>query len=255
MDPDTVNTTISNRTAKIALITAAMESSTLSLSKKKLWTKTEQQFIVKYSVQGAYTYALIVLSTSLLQRSSSSSHCKFYQTKELSSSVRETVYWVKQAFDSEQAYPVDPNFVFSTEDTTLFVFEGSTGDGEECEWNLIDKTNDWSVRSDFEVWNDAENSAGLRVRLSYTMLATGLMSPLYIDVSGLTEEELSPNICPGAILRQKVKRLCKGGDDIHNDGFGWLGSGFTSGDCCESCFEGRGNDTCITHHRWNRRSN
>ena len=56
------------------------------------------------------------------------------------------------------------------------------------------------------------------------------MSPLYIDVSGLTEEELSPTICPGAILPQKVKRLCRGGDDIHNDGFGWLGSGFTSGD-------------------------
>ena len=55
--------------------------------------------------------------------------------------MRETVYWVKQAFDSEQIYPVDPNFVVSTDDTT-FYFEGSTGDGEEWEWKLIDKSND-----------------------------------------------------------------------------------------------------------------
>ena len=68
------------------------------------------------------------------------------------------------------------------------------------------------------------------MRLTYTMTATGLMSPLYIDVSSLNEEELSPTTCPDAILPQKVKRLCRGGDDIHNDGFDGLGSGFTSGD-------------------------
>jgi len=84
------------------------------------------------------------------------------------------------------------------------------------------------------------------------MTATGLMSPLYIDVSSLNEEELSPTTCPDAILPQKVKRLCRGGDDIHNDGFGWLGSGFTSGDGCESCFEGRDKGTCIMQQRWNR---
>jgi len=56
--------------------------------------------------------------------------------------VRETVYWVKQVFDSEQVYPVDPNFVFSTDDTALFCFEGNTGNGDEWGWKLNDKTND-----------------------------------------------------------------------------------------------------------------
>jgi len=130
LDPDTVNTTISNRTTKIALITAAIESDTLP--------KTEQRFIVKYSVQGAYTYALTVLSTHYCEGDPTPHIARFISQEELPYNV----YWVKQAFDSEQAYPVDPNFVFSTDDTTLFVFEGSTGDGEECKWNLIDKTND-----------------------------------------------------------------------------------------------------------------
>ena len=106
------------------------------------------------------------------------------------------------------------------------MFEGkSTGKGgeEEWEWKLVDNTNgNTSVRSDFEVGSEAEQGGGLRVRLTFTFTASGLAAPPYVAVSGLTEEELSPELCPDGILAEKVANLCKGGDDLFNKAYGWL---------------------------------
>ena len=38
----------------------------------------------------------------------------------------------------------------------------------------------------------------------------------------MSKEELSPELCPDGILVTKVPRLCKGGNDPFNNGFGWL---------------------------------
>ena len=84
----------------------------------------------------------------------------------LSASTKETIEMVKVAFRAEEVYPANPNLVLSTDDTTLFVFEGKSVDGgdEEWAWKIIDSDNSNSgVRSDFEVGDDAENSGGLRI--------------------------------------------------------------------------------------------
>ena len=61
------------------------------------------------------------------------------------------------------------------------------------------------------------------LRLTLTISASGLHAPPYIAVSGLTEEELYPILCPDRILAAKVPGLCKGGDNVGNvSGFGWL---------------------------------
>lgn len=65
-------------------------------------------------------------------------------------------------------------------------------------------------------------AGGLRVRLTFTFTASGLSAPPYVAVSGLTEDELSPELCVDGILAEKIPGLCKGGDDLFNEGFGWL---------------------------------
>jgi len=143
---------------------------------------------------------------------------------ERSPSTLRTIEMITKVLGCESVYPVNPNLVLSTDDTTLFVFEGTTKENgeEEWDWKLIEVGNNSSVRSDFEVGSDAENSGGLRVRLTFTFTAAGLAAPPYVSVSGLSEEELSPELCPDGILAAKVKRLCKGGNDLHNTGWGWL---------------------------------
>jgi hypothetical protein len=126
---------------------------------------------------------------------------------------------------SDDVYPANPNFVFSTDDSTIFAFEGVSNDNgdEDWEWKIIDTAGGNSgVRSDFKVRDDGEMAGGLRVRLTFTFSAAGLAAPPYVSVSGLTAEELSVDACPDGILATKVMRLCKGGDDLHNTGFGWL---------------------------------
>ena len=131
--------------------------------------------------------------------------------------------WMKKAMNADKIFPVDPNLVLSTDDTTLFVFEGSSEGSDEWEWKMIDKTNgNASVRSDFERGDDPENSGGLRVRLTVTFTASGLAAPPYVAVSGLTESELSVDKCPDGLLAAEIPGLCKGGDDIFNAGIGWL---------------------------------
>ena len=68
------------------------------------------------------------------------------------------------------------------------------GEDDTWEWKLLNTGNDTSVRSDFEVGKDNEMSGGLHVRLTFTFTAGGLAAPLYVSVSGLTPEELSPKL-------------------------------------------------------------
>ena len=65
-------------------------------------------------------------------------------------------------------------------------------------------------------------AGGLRVRLTVTFTASGLAAPPYVAVSGLTDSELSPEDCPDGILAAEIPNLCKGGDDLFNNGPGWL---------------------------------
>ncbi len=107
----------------------------------------------------------------------------------------------------------------------MFVFEGATNDGciDKWEWKIYDKTEPASsVHSDFQVGDDVQMAGGLRVRLTFTFTASGLAAPPYVAVSGLTEEELFPALCEHGILAEKIPGLCKGGDDLFNEGFGWL---------------------------------
>jgi hypothetical protein len=69
---------------------------------------------------------------------------------------------VKKTFWGRQVFLVHLSLVLSTDDTTLFVFEGKAcgmGEEDEWEWKIVDATNTNSlVRSDFEVGENIEIS-------------------------------------------------------------------------------------------------
>ncbi len=120
----------------------------------------------------------------------------------LSDDAKKTVEWVREAFGADEVHPVDPNLVLSTDDTTVFVFEGAQNDGRigigigigigKWEWKICDKSEpSSSVHSDFQVGEGVQMAGGLRVRLTFTFTASGVVAPPYVAVCGLTEEELS----------------------------------------------------------------
>ena len=58
--------------------------------------------------------------------------------------------------------------------------------------------------------------------MTFIFRASGLAALSYVLVSGLTPDTLSVEACPDGILATKVPGLCKGGDDLHSNSFGWL---------------------------------
>lgn len=227
LDPTSIDCGAPTRAAKISTVVAAMLGNKLSLLTKKLQVKTASRYRSEHSVMCGYSYAMTALMTHYFDGPSPPwMKGKALAVENLASSTRTTVEMVKNALQAENVYPANPNLVFSTDDTTLFVFEGTPpakGGEEEWEWKLVDNTSgNTSVRSDFEVGSEAEQGGGLRVRLTFTFTASGLAAPPYVAVSGLTEDELSPELCPDGILAEKVANPCKGGDDLFNNGYGWL---------------------------------
>jgi hypothetical protein len=224
LDPNGVNIKVSDKTAKAAMVAIAMGDNGMRFTKKKLLTKTASRFCSEHSVMMGYAYATTVLSTHFIEGHGPTNHIANGNMEKLSFDAKETIEMIKEAYGADDIYPVNPNLILSTDDTTLFVFEGAKDSKEDdWEWKLVDTTNgDSSVRSDFQVGEDAANSGGMRVRLTFTFTASGKSAPPFIAVSGLTPEELSPVLCPDGILTAPVRGLCKGGDDLTNTGIGWL---------------------------------
>ena len=223
LDPESIECGISDKTAKAAMVAVAMGDSDLQFTTKKLQTKTESQYQAEHSIMGGYAFATTVLSTHFIE-GPRPKHLEKFNPEKLSASALETIEWVKEAYDAQHLHPVNTNLLFSSDDSTMFVFEGATDEKtEEWGWKIIDSTQgDSSVRSDFEVGTDHENSGGLRVRMTFTFTASGLAAPHYVAISGLTADELSIEDCPDGLLAAKVPGLAKEGDDIFKNSFGWL---------------------------------
>ena len=170
----------------------------------------------------AYSYALTALLTHFFE-GRRPSWMNDVNLDNLSDSTKKTVDMVKEAYGSD-LYPAHPDLVLSSDDSTIIAFEGKArreGGEMEWDWKLLDPAaNNASVRSDFEVGDNNANSGGLRIRITFTFTASGSYAPVFICVSGLTKEELSPELCPDGILATKVPRLCKGGNDPFRNRFG-----------------------------------
>ena len=224
MSPDSVDTAVSNQSAKISSIAAAMRADfTLGLTKKSLLTKTETRFVAENSFRSAYAYATTVLSTHFISGPVPREGYPYYNESKLSKEALDTMSTAAEACGADHIYPVNPNLVLSTDDTTVFAFSGTSEDGNDWEWKFLSPSESGGHLSDFDVGSDAENSGGLRLRLTFTFTGSGLMAPPYVCVSGLTDQELPVDACPDGILVKEVPGLCKGGsNDVFAEGSGWL---------------------------------
>ena len=219
-DPGNVSEGSSNTLAKTMMVASAMSTEVGTFTTKKLLPKTEKRFQSEHSLMMGYSYAATVLATHFIE-GPVPTKLKNYKYDNLNRDARESVDWMKSALQATEIYPVNPNLVMSTDDSTMFAMEGVTNDAGDWDWKIVPTYGDSSVRSDFKV-SDHSIMNGLRIRITVTMTASGLTAPPYITVDGLTAEELCPILCEDGILATEVPGLCKGGDNIANSGSGWL---------------------------------
>jgi len=215
---------VGDRSTKVGLIAAAMmDGFDLGLSDKKLLTQTETRYIASHSIRSMMAYLTTVLATHFLPGSAPSKGYEQYDPSKLTEDAAYTLKQAAGAYGVANIFPVNPNLVLSTDDTTVFAFSGASTDGSDWSWKFLSASEESGHLSDYEVGSSAEHSGGLRVRLTFTFTASGLMAPPYVAVTGLTEEELPAEACPDGILVQEIHGLCRGGsNDVFAEGSGWL---------------------------------
>ena len=188
LDPDSVNTRVCDKTCKTLMTAVVMsESDDINFNTHQSTNKTEARFITEHSVMSHMSNALTVCCTHIKAGSRPpwmKNDCRYKNKEPISDSTAWTLDQMKQLLGTDEIYCAVPDLVMSTDDTTLFAFEGRLEKGK-WEWKIVDITQgDRSVHSNFEVGKDPENGAGLRVRLTFTFTASGLFAPLLISVTG-----------------------------------------------------------------------
>ena len=91
-------------------------------------------------------------------------------------------------------YPILPGLIFSTDNSTLFVFEGKAKMTES--WYLLQDNgfNDDVAKYNHSIYGNEEGGIdhlnGLMVRLTFTMNATGILAAAFITVTSVSEKKL-----------------------------------------------------------------
>ena len=116
-----------------------------------------------------------------------------------------------------------PMFISTTDDTTVFAFEGAV-DSSEGEGFIVCKDDDLGTRSAYTQHTSSTTSLrGLRIRHSVTFNAYGNAAPLYATIYGLTEQELPVKTCPSGVLPLLLPGFCFGGSqDVSNTTVGHI---------------------------------
>jgi hypothetical protein len=118
---------------------------------------------------------------------------------------------------------VKPQNTLSSDDTVTFAFAGTEKKG--AAWRLVEArslgkagTNSKYQRDDSGYLN------GLRVKITYTFSAAGMVADLFVSICDLTKVELPKDTCPEGILKIKIEGLCVGGAGVTvgSKGHGWL---------------------------------
>lgn len=231
LDPETVDVTVCDKTSKKYLVAVGMSSSKddkvqCNLSKKSLRGKTLTRLIAESSVMAAMSNTCTCLATHAIEGTRPAELGGPIDYDKLDDDVRETFEMTKAALGADDIYFVHPQLVLSIDDSRVFAFEGTVDESGEWSWKLIVESGDdrnSGVYSDFKVTDNAGKKGGISVKITFAFTAAGTMAPIYIAVTGLTEKELDPELCPSGFLPYKVPNLCKGGNDVHsNGGFGWI---------------------------------
>ena len=117
---------------------------------------------------------------------------------------------IKMANEGLDVRVVLPMFVSTTDDTTMFAFEGAV-DGTDSEVYIVKKEDDRGTNSAYtKNISSTDSKRGIRIRHTVSFNGFGNAAPLYITVYGLSEAELPSSTCPSGVLSVRIQGLCYG---------------------------------------------
>ena len=114
-------------------------------------------------------------------------------------------------FFGTAVYPVEPYLLYSTDDTTEYIFEGTQ---KKFVPYVLTTKSSISKRGTNAVYKceDNKSMSGMRVKLTFTFSSMGIYFPLGCTVSGLTDREMPTG---KEFIQVKVPGLCIGGGGVN----------------------------------------
>ena len=109
--------------------------------------------------------------------------------------------------------PVKPALIFSTDDKTMWKFEGAFRN-KSNKFVLVPSSfkKDNGTRSDYTV-EEMNDIQGLRIKETFTFNAAGVSAPLFFSVY-LDSTEMPADGCKDGFLLLKIPGLCIGGTGV-----------------------------------------
>ena len=201
--PNFSSQTVKNYTALMASQANVSISQTSTL-------KTTTRFAAENSIRACISNLALIGSTHFIPVQFEDSDIRA-EIKTLSESTKMLLSLVSTAWGTS-VFPVLPELIISTDDTTEYIFEGTVN--EQPKFVLATKTavSKRDTNSLYRV-EDSKAMNGLRVKLTFTFTAMGNCFPLVVTVAGLTEKEM-----PGKdFVHVEIPGLCIGGGGVSVD--------------------------------------
>jgi hypothetical protein len=182
--------------------------------------KTNTRYTAENSLMSAMAFATTVAGTHFIVGSD-------WNGQELLTNISEgaaqMIQLVRQANGGAPVHLVKPQYIFSTDDTTQYIFKGADPKGNSqcvlCNPDNLEKCGTRGLYEDTEV----QNMNGFRVKHTFTFTAAGQLAPFYTTVSGFNEQEMPVETCPSGMHVLEIPGLAIGSDvDPSNDLLGYV---------------------------------
>ena len=198
--------------------------------------KPMTRYIAENSLCSAFSFAITVLSTHFIIGKSLSNKLLNLLSKE----ALETIEIVSKLNNNMPCMPINPNLVFSTDDTMMYVYEGI--EEKKFKWRIVN-VNAYKNKGQMSMYEINENTPklkGMRIEMTTTHGASGITAPMCITVSGLDETEL--------IMSDEELKKRRFGDDYRTNtptnqgGYGFYNANYSRSLKCYIC--GKNHKVC-----------
>ena len=182
--------------------------------------KSEARYIAERSFRNAVSF---ILTVALTHYQLGIVDSRLHKIDKATTGAKLLYDMIQKENECLDLRPILPMFTSTTDDTTVFAFEGAV-DGSEGEGFIICKDDDTGTRSSYtKSTASTDSKRGIRIRHTVTFNALGNAAPFYATVYGLSAEELPVSTCPSGLLPVLLSGFFYGGDqDISNKTKGWL---------------------------------
>ena len=198
-----------SRSSKRNYMALLSNQESISISQSSM-QKTTTRFAAENSLRASISNLALIGSTHFIPVPSEDADIR-EEMKSLPEHTKMLIIRVANAWGTS-VFPVLPELIVSTDDTTEYIFEGKCE--KESKFVLATKSSIMKRGSNalYRV-HDSKSMSGMRVKLTFTSTAMGNCFPLVVTVTGLTEWEMNGK----DFVHIEIPGLCIGGGGVSVD--------------------------------------